>query len=105
MEGSFRFAALEWLTDRLSLLQSSLVEFYPRFETTMRETLRALVGSEVERRVDIGLAKDGSGAGGKLVRSNCGCHSDDRSPKPHCVRWLRTSRRWPRYRAHTITTV
>lgn len=33
----------------------------------MRETLRALVGSEVESRVDLGLAKDGSGAGGTPV--------------------------------------
>lgn len=31
----------------------------------LRETLRVLVGSEVESRVDIGLAKDGSGAGGQ----------------------------------------
>lgn len=30
----------------------------------MRESIRALVGSEVEKRVVIGLAKDGSGAGG-----------------------------------------
>lgn len=67
MEGSFRFLALERLTDRFFLVQPSLVEFYPRFETTMRETLGALVGSKVESRVDIGLAKDGSGAGGKSV--------------------------------------
>jgi hexokinase len=67
MEGSFHFLALERLTDRFSLVQPSLVEFYPRFETIMRETLRALVGSEVESHVDIGLAKDGSGAGGKPV--------------------------------------
>ena len=49
------------------LVQPSLVEFYPRFESMMRETLRTLVGPEVESRVDIGLAKDGSGAGGKSV--------------------------------------
>lgn len=53
--------------DCLSLVQPSLVEFYPHFETTLRETLGVLVGSEVESRVDIGLAKDGSGAGGKPV--------------------------------------
>ncbi|KAF8556239.1 hypothetical protein OG21DRAFT_1506676 [Imleria badia] len=47
-------------------VDGSLVEFYPRFESTMRETLRALVGAEVESRVDIGLAKDGSGAGAAL---------------------------------------
>ncbi|KAI9575011.1 hexokinase [Boletus coccyginus] len=47
-------------------VDGSLVEFYPRFESIMRETLRALVGSEVESRVDLGLAKDGSGAGAAL---------------------------------------
>lgn len=30
----------------------------------MRDSLRLLVGEEVERRVDIGMAKDGSGVGG-----------------------------------------
>ncbi|KAG6375103.1 hexokinase [Boletus reticuloceps] len=47
-------------------VDGSLVEFYPRFESMMRETLRALVGLEVEGRVDIGMAKDGSGAGAAL---------------------------------------
>ena len=30
----------------------------------MRASLRALVGKEAESRVDIGMAKDGSGVGG-----------------------------------------
>lgn len=30
----------------------------------MRESLRSIVGDDVEKRVDIGLAKDGSGVGG-----------------------------------------
>ncbi|KAG8218333.1 hexokinase [Butyriboletus roseoflavus] len=47
-------------------VDGSLIEFYPRFESILRETLRALIGSEVESRVDIGLAKDGSGAGAAL---------------------------------------
>jgi len=47
-------------------VDGSLVEFYPNFQSMMRETLRALVGSEVESRVDIGMAKDGSGAGAAL---------------------------------------
>ena len=45
----------------------SLVEHYPNFEPILRESLRFLVGSDVEKRVDIGLAKDGSGVGGKLM--------------------------------------
>jgi hypothetical protein len=43
-----------------------LVEFYPNFQTKLRASLRALVGPEVESRVDIGMAKDGSGVGGKF---------------------------------------
>lgn len=44
---------------------SSLIQFYPNYERSMRESLRLLVGEEVERRVEIGMAKDGSGVGGK----------------------------------------
>ncbi|KAJ7781622.1 hypothetical protein B0H16DRAFT_1499098 [Mycena metata] len=47
-------------------VDGSLIEFYPRFEATLRESLRALVGEEVEKRVDIGMAKDGSGVGAAL---------------------------------------
>ena len=32
----------------------------------IRESLRELVGENVEKKVDIGLAKDGSGVGGKI---------------------------------------
>ncbi|KAG7096624.1 hypothetical protein E1B28_004041 [Marasmius oreades] len=46
-------------------VDGSLIQFYPNFEGTMRESLRHLVG-EVEKRVDIGLAKDGSGVGAAL---------------------------------------
>jgi hexokinase len=46
----------------------SLIQFYPGFEQRMRESLRAIVGLEIEKRVEIGLAKDGSGVGG-LSRS------------------------------------
>jgi hexokinase len=42
----------------------SLIEFYPNYEKSLRESLKLLVGEEVERRVDIGMAKDGSGVGG-----------------------------------------
>jgi hypothetical protein len=47
-------------------MHCSLIEFYPHFEETLRESLRILVGAEVEKRVNIGMAKDGSGVGGKL---------------------------------------
>jgi hexokinase len=45
-------------------LDGSLVEFYPRFEQRTRAALREILGEEVEKRVAIELAKDGSGVGG-----------------------------------------
>ncbi|KAF7354987.1 Phosphotransferase [Mycena sanguinolenta] len=47
-------------------VDGSLIEFYPHFEDTLRESLRILVGEEVEKRVNIGMAKDGSGVGAAL---------------------------------------
>ncbi|KAF8076042.1 hypothetical protein FPV67DRAFT_1664354 [Lyophyllum atratum] len=47
-------------------VDGSLIEHYPNYERTLRESLRSLVGDEVEKRVDIGLAKDGSGVGAAL---------------------------------------
>ena len=48
------------------LCYQSLVEKYPNFQRILRESLQLLVGEEVEQRVEIGLAKDGSGVGGKI---------------------------------------
>ncbi|KAF9468798.1 hexokinase [Collybia nuda] len=47
-------------------VDGSLIEHYPNFERTTRESLRALVGPDVEKRVVIGMAKDGSGVGAAL---------------------------------------
>ncbi|TFK43320.1 hexokinase [Crucibulum laeve] len=47
-------------------VDGSLVENYPNFNTILRESLRLLVGEDVEQRVNIGLAKDGSGVGAAL---------------------------------------
>ncbi|KAJ3885862.1 hypothetical protein GG344DRAFT_58496 [Lentinula edodes] len=47
-------------------VDGSLIQHYPHFERTMRESLRSIVGPAVERRVEIGLAKDGSGVGAAL---------------------------------------
>jgi hexokinase len=41
-----------------------LYQHYPGFEELMREALRILLSEEVEKRVEMGLAKDGSGVGG-----------------------------------------
>ncbi len=46
---------------------NSLIEHYPNFNANLRTSLRRLVGEEVESRVDIGMAKDGSGVGGKFL--------------------------------------
>jgi len=47
-------------------VDGSLIEHYPNFNVRLRETLRTLVGEEVEKQVDIGMAKDGSGVGAAL---------------------------------------
>jgi hexokinase len=50
-------------------VDGSLVEFYPGFEDYMREALRAIegIGAAGERRIRIGIAKDGSGVGAALI--------------------------------------
>ncbi|KIM45917.1 hypothetical protein M413DRAFT_7969 [Hebeloma cylindrosporum] len=58
---------IKGLNDRLGVgVDGSLIEHYPNFQTILRESLRLLVGEEVESRVEIGLAKDGSGVGAAL---------------------------------------
>jgi hexokinase len=50
-------------------VDGSLIELYPGFETHMRSALRDIpqVGPAGERRVRMGLAKDGSGVGAALM--------------------------------------
>ncbi|EMF16490.1 Hexokinase_1-domain-containing protein [Sphaerulina musiva SO2202] len=50
-------------------VDGSLVEFYPRFEEYIREALREVpeIGPQGERKVRIGIAKDGSGVGAALI--------------------------------------
>jgi len=56
------------LNERLGFgVDGSLIEHYPNFGRVVRESLRSLVGEEVEKRVEIGLAKDGSGVGAALA--------------------------------------
>lgn len=59
--------AKEWDSSKKLVfgLDGSLVEFYPRFEQRVRDALREILGEEVEKRVEIVLAKDGSGVGGE----------------------------------------
>ncbi|CCF52284.1 hypothetical protein NDA11_007405 [Ustilago hordei] len=47
-------------------MDGSVIEYYPNFEVRMRSALRELIGDEGEKRVKIGLAKDGSGVGAAL---------------------------------------
>ena len=49
--------------ERLFILRS-LIEHYPNFNARMRESVRVLIGTEVERKIQLGMAKDGSGVGG-----------------------------------------
>jgi len=50
-------------------VDGSLVEFYPGFEDLIREALREIpeIGSQGEKRIRIGIAKDGSGVGAALI--------------------------------------
>lgn len=50
-------------------VDGSLVEFYPGFEDLIREALREIpeIGPQGEKRIRIGIAKDGSGVGAALI--------------------------------------
>lgn len=50
-------------------VDGSLVEFYPNFEDYIREALREIpeIGPAGEKRIRIGIAKDGSGVGAALI--------------------------------------
>jgi hexokinase len=50
-------------------VDGSLVEFYPNFEGHIREALREVpeVGAAGEKKVRIGISKDGSGVGAALI--------------------------------------
>nr|OQO25559.1 hypothetical protein B0A51_07523 [Rachicladosporium sp. CCFEE 5018] len=50
-------------------VDGSLVEFYPNFEEFIREALREIpeIGPQGEKRIRIGIAKDGSGVGAALI--------------------------------------
>ena len=50
-------------------LDGSVVEYYPGFEKYMREALRDIpeIGPEGEKKIRIGIAKDGSGVGAALI--------------------------------------
>lgn len=44
-----------------------MAEHYPHFQERVRIALKAMLGHEVESRIQIGMAKDGSGVGGELI--------------------------------------
>ncbi|KAL8882756.1 MAG: hypothetical protein Q9192_007526 [Flavoplaca navasiana] len=50
-------------------VDGSLVEYYPGFEEYIREALREIegIGEQGEKRIRIGIAKDGSGVGAALI--------------------------------------
>lgn len=50
-------------------VDGSLVEFYPGFEVRLRAALRDMLGEEAEKRMEMGLAKDGSGIGGQSAQA------------------------------------
>ncbi|KAK8139381.1 hexokinase [Apiospora sp. TS-2023a] len=48
-------------------VDGSLIEYYPTFERDMREAVGDVLGPGHEKRLRIGMAKDGSGVGAALV--------------------------------------
>ena len=50
-------------------VDGSVIELYPRFEQYMREALRVIEGIGVsgERKIRIGIAKDGSSIGAAII--------------------------------------
>ncbi|KAF9224332.1 hexokinase [Gyrodon lividus] len=71
-------------------VDGSLVEFYPQFEPKLRASLRILVGPEVESRVDIGMAKDGSGAGAALCALVA--HRQEQAKRSHTMAQSKSDR-------------
>ena len=67
-----------------------MIQFYPNFEHVLRESLRSVVGKEAEEKVEIGMAKDGSGVGGLSYWTVHGVHSNTDTRYP-CSRSLRPS--------------
>ncbi|KAH8708613.1 glucokinase GLK1 [Phaeosphaeriaceae sp. PMI808] len=65
-------------------VDGSLVEFYPNFEEHIRQALREVpeIGEYGEKRVRIGIAKDGSGVGAALIALVAG-----RVANPRDRRW------------------
>ena len=47
----------------------SVAEFLPNFESRVRDALRLILGDVGEKRISLGLAKDGSGIGGEFIAS------------------------------------
>ena len=57
-------------TDTVDIgVDGSLVEFYPNYEALMRQAMREVpeLGEEGEKRVQMGVSKDGSGVGAALI--------------------------------------
>lgn len=66
-------------------VDGSLVEFYPNFQVTMREALRVLpeIGVAGERKIRIGIARDGSGVGAALIALVAAEMEKRRAPKDY----------------------
>jgi hexokinase len=77
-------------------VDGSLVEFYPNFEEYIREALREIpqIGVWGEKRIRIGIAKDGSGVGAALIALVA-----DKAMKGES---LHTSRSWREYCTDTF---
>lgn len=70
-------------------VDGSLVEFYPNFEDYIREALRDIpeIGAQGEKRIRIGIAKDGSGVGAALIALVADKAMRGESSSMSMVRW------------------
>ena len=44
-----------------------MARYYPGFENSVRQGLQAVLGTQLEKQVDINIVKNGSAVGGKLI--------------------------------------
>ena len=88
-------------------MDGSVVEFLPNFEPRVRKALATLLGEAGEKRIRMGMAKDGSGVGGRSFFRIC--HSPTftlYTDHQLLLRLCKPRKRWtrgvPRVRVHRV---
>jgi hypothetical protein len=69
-----------------------MVRYYPGFENGVRQGLQAVLGSQLEKQVDISIVKNGNAVGGNrsiCCRVNIVISDHPLVTQPRCVLWER----------------